>query len=62
LPLPLHITHYFEAEYGPFLNICDLDDDDVTKLIESEKNSKTAFHRFAMGPDFSNGEEAPMIS
>ena len=52
MSLPIHITHYFEAEYGPFLNICDLDDDGVTKLIESEKNSKTAFNRFAMGNDF----------
>ena len=52
MPLPSHITHYFEAEYGPFLNICDLEDDQVAELVEREKNADTAFNRFAMGEEF----------
>jgi len=52
LSLPTHISHYFEAEYGPFLNICDLQDDEVATLIEREKDADTAFNRFAMGEEF----------
>jgi hypothetical protein len=50
--LPNYITHYFEAEHGPFQNICDLNDHEVEKLVHEEKNARTAFNRFAMGPDF----------
>lgn len=50
--LPSHISHYYEAEYGPFLNICDLGDHEVDELVEREKSAETAFNRFAMGKDF----------
>ena len=52
MPLPTYITHYFEAEYGPFLNLCDLQDEEVATLVEREKHAKTAFNRFAMGEEF----------
>jgi len=52
MSLPTHITHYFEAEYGPFLNICDLLDDEVARLVEREKDADTAFNRYAMGEEF----------
>jgi hypothetical protein len=52
MDLPNHITHYFEADYGPFLNICDLEDGEVDNLIRAEKGAKTAFNRFSMGPEF----------
>ena len=50
--LPTYITHYFEREYGPFLNICDLDDNAIAHLFEKEKEAKTEFNRFSIGPDF----------
>lgn len=50
--LPTFITHYYEADYGPFLNICDLDDEQIEALTAVEKDANTAFNRFAMGPDF----------
>lgn len=49
---PTYITHYFEREYGPFLNICDLDEESVTKLFEAESGAETEFNRFSIGPDF----------
>ena len=52
MSLPTHISHYFEAEHGPFLNICDLRDDEVATLTEREKDADTAFNRFAMGDEF----------
>jgi len=52
LPLPTYITHYFEADYGPFLNLCDLEENEVSELFEREKDCPTAFNRFAMGEDF----------
>ncbi|MEM7792485.1 MAG: hypothetical protein AAF546_13865 [Verrucomicrobiota bacterium] len=50
--LPTHITHYFEREYGPFLNICDLDEESIAELFEAERKAKTAFNRFSLGSDF----------
>ncbi|MEK7951388.1 hypothetical protein [Luteolibacter soli] len=50
--LPEYITHYFEADRGPFRNICDLSEEDARKLVSEEENATTAFNRFAMGPDF----------
>lgn len=52
MKLPSFITHYYEADYGPFLNICDLDEDQISALTSVEKNADTAFNRFAIGPDF----------
>src|ERR1700733_11494128 len=46
------LTHYFEAEKGPFLNICDLCDEQIESIIAAEKNAETPFNRFALGPDF----------
>jgi hypothetical protein len=46
--LPGFLTHYFEADKGPFRNICDLPDQE----IEAEKHAGTAFNRFALGPNF----------
>jgi len=50
--LPNYITHYFEADRGPFLNICDLSDEEAEELVCREKDARTAFNRFAMGADF----------
>ncbi|MEO7101268.1 MAG: hypothetical protein ABI162_18090 [Luteolibacter sp.] len=52
MELPSYITHYFEADYGPFLNICDLSDTEVDDLVRAERGAQTAFNRFAMGPEF----------
>lgn len=46
------ITHYYEAERGPFKNICDLPDEELNGLISAEKDADTAFNRFALGADF----------
>lgn len=50
--LPNYITHYFEADYGPFLNICDLSDAEADNLVQAERGAQTAFNRFAMGSEF----------
>jgi hypothetical protein len=46
------LTHYFEADKGPFLNICDLSDEQIESVIAAEKDAETPFNRFALGPDF----------
>lgn len=50
--LPDFVTHYHEADYGPFLNVCDLGEEQVGRLVMAEKDARTAFNRFAIGPDF----------
>jgi hypothetical protein len=50
--LPNYITHYFKADYGPFLNICDLSDAEADHLVLAERGAQTAFNRFAMGSGF----------
>jgi hypothetical protein len=50
--LPAFLTHYFEADKGPFRNICDLEDDELALVIAAEREASTAFNRFALGPDF----------
>ena len=52
MQLPDYITHYYEADCGPFLNICDLGEADLDALVQSEKGAQTAFNRFAMGDRF----------
>lgn len=52
MKLPTFVTHYYEADYGPFLNICDLDDQQIETLTLAEKDANTAFNRFALGTDF----------
>jgi hypothetical protein len=50
--LPTFLTHYFEADKGPFRNICDMSEQEMRALIETEKNAPTAFNRFALGEKF----------
>jgi len=50
--IPSFLTHYYEAERGPFKNICDVSDDELDGLISVEKGADTAFNRFALGKDF----------
>src|SRR3982074_203161 len=50
--IPSFLTHYYEAERGPFKNICDLSDDELDSLISVEKDADTAFNRFSLGRDF----------
>ena len=50
--LPDFITHYFESDKGPFRNICDLSDAEISSIIASERQGETAFNRFAIGIDF----------
>ncbi len=52
MELPTVITHYYEADYGSFLNLCDLDDGQIEALALAERDAGTAFNRFAMGVDF----------
>lgn len=52
MPLPTFVTHYYEADRGPFLNICDLTEEEARQLVLAEKDAETAFNRFAIGPDF----------
>jgi hypothetical protein len=46
------LTHYFEADKGPFLNICDLSDEQIESIIAAEKDVDMPFNRFALGPEF----------
>jgi hypothetical protein len=50
--IPSFLTHYYEAERGPFRNVCDLSDAELDHLIAAEKDAETAFNRFALGKDF----------
>ena len=52
MKIPTFVTHYYEEIRGPFLNICDLSDEDLRNLVDSEKEADTAFNRFSLGPDF----------
>ena len=49
-----HVTHYFEKEAGPLLNICDLDSEQRSEIIRREKNAETGFNRFSLGEEFFN--------
>jgi len=49
---PTYVTHYYESEYGPFRNICDLPESEWGALIEKEKHSNTEFNRFFIGLEF----------
>jgi hypothetical protein len=50
--IPSFLTHCYEAERGPFKNICDLSDDELDGLISVEKDADTAFNRFSLGRNF----------
>ena len=52
MKIPTFVTHYYEDDRGPFLNICDLNDEDLRKLVDSERQADTAFNRFSLGSDF----------
>ena len=47
-----HVTHYFEREAGPLLNICDLDHQQRSQIISREKDAETGFNRFSHGEEF----------
>ncbi|MDF1811516.1 MAG: hypothetical protein P1V20_04860 [Verrucomicrobiales bacterium] len=47
-----HISHYFEKEYGPLLNICNLDSQERSQVIHREKDAETGFNRFSYGEEF----------
>jgi succinate dehydrogenase flavin-adding protein (antitoxin of CptAB toxin-antitoxin module) len=53
------LTHYYEAETGPFRNICDLSDNELNGLITVEKDAPTAFNRFALGKEFAGCRRPP---
>jgi hypothetical protein len=50
--IPPFLTHYYEAERGPFKNVCDLSEEELDHLIAAEKDANTGFNRFALGKDF----------
>ena len=50
--IPTFLTHYYEAERGPFKNVCGLPQQELDKLIAAEKDAETCFNRFALGQDF----------
>ena len=50
--IPSFLTHYYEAERGPFKNVCDLSEEELDHLIFAEKDAETAFNRFALEKDF----------
>ena len=50
--LATHVSHYFERDYGAFLNICDLGTDEMRRIIDTERNAETGFNRFSYGEDF----------
>lgn len=52
MSLPRYITHYYEADRGPFLNICDQEEPEIARIYEQERKATTAFNRFALGDDF----------
>lgn len=52
MKLPNHVSHYFERDYGPLLNICNLSADETRCIIESESDADTGFNRFSYGQDF----------
>jgi len=51
------LTHYYEAESGPFKNVCDLPEKELDLLIAAEKDANTAFNRFAFGKDSSKSDK-----
>src|SRR5690554_5509295 len=57
-PIPKYLTHYFERSAGPFLNICDLDEDEVQKIRESELSSDIKWSRFKIWPEFMKSRRA----
>ncbi|MDF1756629.1 MAG: hypothetical protein P1U89_27845 [Verrucomicrobiales bacterium] len=47
-----YVSHYFENEYGPLLNICNLDSEQRNRIIDREKDAETGFNRFSFGEEF----------
>jgi hypothetical protein len=50
--LPTFLTHHFEADKGPFRNVCDMPEQEIGALIEKEQDAPTAFNRFALSKEF----------
>jgi hypothetical protein len=50
--IPSFLTHYYEAETGPFKNVCNLSAEELDHLIAAEKEAETGFNRSALGKDF----------
>jgi len=57
-PIPEYLTHYYERSAGPFLNICDLDKDEVEKVREFELSNEIEFSRFKIWPEFMRSRRA----
>lgn len=47
-----YVSHYFERDYGPLLNICNLGADETRSIIERERDAETGFNRFSYGQNF----------
>ncbi|MEM1158421.1 MAG: hypothetical protein AAF649_05355 [Verrucomicrobiota bacterium] len=47
-----YITHYFERDYGPYLNMCDLSASEIQELADREKGTAVGYNRFDIGEDF----------
>ncbi len=52
MKLATHVSHYFEKNAGPLLNICDLDPHQRKQIIRREKKALTGFNRFSFGEEF----------
>lgn len=46
------VSHYFERDYGPLLNICNLSADEIRGIIDRERDAETGFNRFSYGQEF----------
>jgi hypothetical protein len=57
-PIPKYLTHYFERSAGPFLNICDLGDDEVQRIRKFELSNNIEFSRFRAWPEFIKSRRA----
>lgn len=52
MELESYISHYFERDYGPFLNICNLSREERKGIIEREASAITGLNRYYWGEDF----------
>jgi hypothetical protein len=52
MELESYVSHYFERDYGPFKNICNLRPEERKKIIEREALSTTGLNRSDYGEDF----------
>ncbi len=52
MKLDSHLSHYFERDYGPFLNICNLTREKRKVIIEREAAAVTGHNRSNWGEEF----------